>query len=169
MKKHVFLVLFLLSQLIAHAQILDPIKWKIQFKDKAGSEKEIIFTAKMDDGWHIYNTDLPDGGPVSTSFNYEKIQGATLIGKTIAKSKEIRKIVPEYKNMELSWFVNEAIFVQKIRVTDKAKFLISGHVQFMGCNDERCIPPTSEKFRFSGKDLSLDANSPASEKKKMNR
>jgi thiol:disulfide interchange protein len=164
MKKHVFLVLFLLSQLIAHAQILDPIKWKIQFKDKVGSEKEIIFTAKIDDGWHLYNTDLPEGGPVSTSFNYEKIQGATLIGKTIAKSKEIRKQDAVF-NMELSWFVHEAIFVQRIRVTDKAKFLISGHVQFMGCNDENCIPPTPENFQFSGKDLSSDANSPASEKK----
>ena len=152
MRKHLTLFLFLFCQLLSQAQILEPIKWNIQLKNSGKSDKEIIFTAKIDEGWHLYNMNLPQGGPVSTTFHFEKIKGATLNGKTTAISKAINKKDDTF-GLELSWFIKEAIFVQKIDVTDKKKFEIEGNVEFMGCNDVTCLPPTPVKFKFTGLDL----------------
>ena len=152
MRKHLTLFLFLFCQLLSQAQILEPIKWHIQLKNSGKSDKEIIFTAKIDEGWHLYNMNLPQGGPVSTTFHFEKIKGATLKGKTTVISKAINKKDDTF-GLELSWFIKEAIFVQKIDVTDKKKFEIEGNVEFMGCNDVTCLPPTPVKFKFTGLDL----------------
>jgi len=153
MRKHLLIILLFGIQFALQSQILEPIKWKIQL-----NEKEIQFTAKIDKGWHLYAMNLPEGGPVSTSFQFEKVVGATLIGKVTPISKAIRKMDAVF-NMELSWFANEAIFVQKYQVTEPGKFQLSGFVQFMGCNDESCLPPTPEKFSFSAKDLTNQAKS----------
>jgi thiol:disulfide interchange protein len=152
MRKHLILFLFFFCQFLSQAQILEPIKWHIQLKNSGKSDKEIIFTAKIDEGWHLYNMNLPQGGPVSTTFHFEKIKGATLNGKTTAISNAINKKDDTF-GLELSWFIKEAIFVQKIDVTDKKKFEIEGNVEFMGCNEVTCLPPTPVKFKFTGRDL----------------
>jgi len=152
MRKLLIFSLFIFCQFVLQAQILEPIKWKIQLKNAAESDPEIVFTAKIDDGWHLYNMNLPEGGPVSTSFHFDKIQGAALSGKTTAISKVIRKMDAVF-GMELSWFAREAVFTQKIKVTDAKKFHLAGYVEYMGCNDESCLPPTPENFEFKAKDL----------------
>ena len=152
MRKLLIFSLFIFCQFVLQAQILEPIKWKIQLKNAAESDPEIVFTAKIDDGWHLYNMNLPEGGPVSTSFHFDKIQGAALSGKTTAISKVIRKMDAVF-GMELSWFARKAVFVQKIKVTDAKKFHLAGYVEYMGCNDESCLPPTPENFEFRVNDL----------------
>jgi len=153
MKKILLFSLFTLFQFTIQAQILEPIKWNIQLKDGAGSEMEIVFAANIDAGWHLYNMDLPQGGPVATSFHFEKKQGLELVGKTYSTSKVVRK-KDEIFGMELSWFERKAVFVQKIKVTDAKKFRLGGYVEFMGCNDESCLPPTPEKFEFTSSNIS---------------
>lgn len=152
MKRPLFLTLFLCCHFLLQAQILEPIKWNIQLKSLSKTDKEIVFTAKIDEGWHLYNMNLPSGGPVSTSFHFENIQGAVLEGKTTAHSKAVNK-KDDIFGLELSWFVREAVFVQKLHITNEKKFVIDGYVEFMGCNDATCLPPTPEKFKFLGKDL----------------
>jgi len=152
MRKLLILSLLALSHFVLQAQILEPIKWDIQLKNTAGSDQEIVFTANIKNGWHLYNMNLPEGGPVSTSFHFEKIQGATLTGKTVATSKAVHKMDPTF-GMELSWFEKNAVFIQKIKVTDARKFNLAGYVEFMGCNDETCLPPTPENFEFKPNDL----------------
>ncbi|MDD4922279.1 MAG: cytochrome c biogenesis protein CcdA [Bacteroidales bacterium] len=153
MKKFLVFSLLVLSQLVAQAQILEPIKWNIQLKNSAGADFEVVFTASIDDGWHLYNMNLPEGGPISTSFHFEKIQGATLAGKTTANSKAIRKKDDIFK-MELSWFEKKAVFIQKIKIADAKNFNLTGHVEYMGCNDESCLPPTPENFEFNSSNIS---------------
>ena len=151
MKKLMFFSIFLACQLLSQAQILEPIKWNIQLKP-GESYQEIVFKASIESGWHLYHMDLPDGGPVPTTFHFEKTEGAKLIGKTTATSKVIKKYDATFA-MDLSWFEKEAIFIQKVQVTDAKNFLLKGYVQFMGCNDETCLPPTPENFEFKSGDL----------------
>lgn len=151
MKKFLFFTVFLACQLLSQAQILEPIKWNIQLKP-GGSYQEIVFKANIESGWHLYHMDLPDGGPIPTTFHFEKTEGAKLIGKTTSTSKVIKKYDATFA-MDLSWFEKEAIFIQKVQVTDTKKFLLKGYVQFMGCNDETCLPPTPENFEFKTGDL----------------
>ena len=76
MKKLFSTLMLVLVALTVQAQILQPVKWKIQLNDSGSAEKEIVFTATADKGWHLYDQDLPEGGPVSTSFTFETLKGA---------------------------------------------------------------------------------------------
>jgi thiol:disulfide interchange protein len=153
-KKALLFSLMLFATSCLYSQILEPIKWKIQIKSTTETESQVVFSATIDEGWHLYNMNLPEGGPVSTSFHFEKIQGAKLLGKTVAQTPAVHK-KDEIFGMELSWFVHKALFIQKLIITNKDQFQLEGHIEFMGCNDESCLPPTPENFKFSGKDLSL--------------
>ena len=142
-----FISLFYFYQ-VSLAQIVEPIKWQFSVNEKS----EIIIQASIDRGWHLYDMNLPEDGPISTSFSFEKIEGAELSGKVTSTSKVIAKY-DEMFSMELRWFEKSAVFVQKIKIKDSEKFKIIGEVNFMACNDKMCLPPTSETFEFSKKNL----------------
>lgn len=90
MRKTTFLslLLFFVCAVTAMAQMQDPVHFKSELKQISGTEAEIVFTATIDDGWHVYSTDLPDGGPISATFNVDKIEGAELVGKLTPVGKE---------------------------------------------------------------------------------
>ena len=149
-KKIGFIGSFLSIVLFIQAQILEPVKWDIKLIDSESAEKEIKFTAKAEKGWHLYDMNLPEGGPVSTSFTFEKKQGVELIGIP-TPSITPQKIFDEMFNMELRWYGGTVTFTQKIKVTDPKKFKLSGDVEFMVCNDETCLPPDRIPFSFDSK------------------
>lgn len=152
MKRGIFLSLMLIVSIALQAQILEPIHWDVRLKAINNTEYQVVYHATIDEGWHLYNMDLPEGGPVSTSFEMEVKKGLTLNGKTIAMGKPVVKKDVQF-DMILSWFVREATFIQKIKVTDAKTFHLKGHVQFMACNDESCLPPTPYDFEFKSVDL----------------
>ena len=145
-----------LIALVAQAQILTPVKWKIKLDDKGGApEKEIVFTATADKGWHLYDMNLPEGGPVSTSFTFETLNGAELIGQTVPSVKPTT-VYDEQFAMNLRWYPGTVSFIQKLKVTDPAKFKVEGEVEFMACNDETCLPPDQIPFSFDKKSIHVD-------------
>lgn len=150
MKKIGLVGCFLSIILFLQAQILEPVKWDIKLIDSESAEKEIKFTAKADKGWHLYDMNLPEGGPVSTSFSFEKKQGVELIGSP-TPSVAPQKVFDEMFNMELRWYGGTVTFTQKIKVSDLKKFKLSGEVEFMACNDETCLPPDRIPFAFDTK------------------
>ena len=167
MKKLISSIMLALIALVAQAQILTPVKWKIKLDDKGGApEKEIVFTATADKGWHLYDMNLPEGGPVSTSFTFETLNGAELIGQPVPSVKPTT-VYDEQFAMNLRWYPGTVSFVQKLKVTDPAKFKAEGEVEFMACNDETCLPPDQIPFSFDKKSIHVDpalaANSPATE------
>lgn len=155
MKRFLCLWLLTLVAWVGQAQILTPVKWKIKLDDSESVEKTLTFTATIDNGWHLYDMNLPEGGPVSTSFAFETVKGAKLIGEPIA-SKEATTVFDEQFNMNLRWFAKNVTFTQKIEVTDPKGLKLEGYVEFMACNDENCLPPEKEEFSFDKK--SIDVN-----------
>ena len=139
---------WLLCLITVHAQMEDPIKWNIQLVPVEESLYDISFHAKLDPGWHLYDMNLPEGGPVSTSFTFEKSNGVELMGDVTTASQPIKKHDNSF-NMELSWFENEVTFVQRIKVIDGANMDVAGYVRYMVCNDQNCMPPTEEPFSFT--------------------
>ncbi len=155
MKKFLCLWLLTLVACLGQAQILTPVKWKIKLDDSESVEKTLTFTATIDNGWHLYDMNLPEGGPVSTSFAFETIKGAKLIGEPIA-SKEATTVFDEQFNMNLRWFAKNVSFTQKIEVTDPKGLKLEGYVEFMACNDENCLPPEKEEFSFDKKNIDVE-------------
>lgn len=155
MKRITSICLLAIFTLMAQAQILTPVKWKIKLDDKNGAaEKEITFTATADKGWHLYDMNLPEGGPISTSFTFETLTGAETIGQPTASATPTT-VFDEQFQMDLRWYAGSVTFTQKIKVTDAAKFKAEGAVEFMACNDETCLPPDQVDFAFDKSHVSL--------------
>ena len=133
----------------AMAQIQDPIKFKTEWKNVSNDEAEIIFSATLDEGWHVYSTELGDGGPISATFNVDSKSGIETVGKLTPRGNEINKMDPIF-DMKVRYFEGKATFVQKLKITDK-NYKITGYLEYGACNDENCLPPTSVDFTFSGK------------------
>lgn len=160
MKKFLSTLMLVLVTLAVQAQILTPVTWKFKLEDSGSPEKEIVFTATTDKGWHLYDQDLPEGGPVSTSFTFETLTGAELVGKPVPSVKPT-VVYDEQFAMNLRWFPGTVSFVQKIKVTDPAKFKAEGEVEFMVCNDETCLPPERVSFSFDKKNLTAAVSTSA--------
>nr|WP_320039059.1 cytochrome c biogenesis protein CcdA [uncultured Bacteroides sp.] len=144
----IFFLLLLLASNIS-AQIQDPVSFKTELKTISETEAEIRFTASIDKGWHVYSVNLPSGGPISATFNVEKIEGAKLIGKLTPLSKEIEKFDKVFE-MKLRYFEHSATFSQKIKITG-SNYKIKGYLEYGACDDESCLPPTEVPFNFQGK------------------
>lgn len=151
MKKKFFLscLLIVMALLPAVAQIQDPVQFKTELKTISETEIQIVFIGTIDTGWHVYSTDLPSGGPISATFNTEKMEGAELVGKLTPQGKEIESFDKVFE-MNLRYFEHTATFIQKLKVTSDT-YLIEGYLEYGACNDENCLPPTEVPFSFSGK------------------
>ncbi len=146
MKKHIILILLYLTSFGLWAQVNNPTTWKFTQKEIAVNEYELIFTASITKGWHLYSMNIADGGPVKTSFTFKNNTDVELVGEITSKSQEIRKI-DEIFGMEIGYYETEATFTQKIKILADAK--ISGYVEFMSCDEESCTPPQEESFEFN--------------------
>lgn len=168
MKKVFFSLFLLLLTVVAQAQIQEPVKFKYELKTLSAGEAEAIFTATIDKGWHVYSTDLGDGGPISATFNVESISGAEVVGKLKPVGKEVSSFDKLFE-MKVRYFENTAQFVQKLKLTGGA-YQIEGYLEYGACNDENCLPPTQVPFKFSGKaeGAAKETAAPAAEEKSEN-
>ena len=151
MKKTFFLscLWMILGFTTALAQIQDPVQFKAEWKNISDTEAQIVFTGVIDAGWHVYSTDLPEGGPISATFNTDQMEGLELDGKLMPEGKEIEAFDKVF-DMKLRYFEEKAVFIQKLKITG-ANYFIEGYLQYGSCNDENCLPPTNIEFSFSGK------------------
>ena len=157
MKKNILSLWALLLTLVVNAQMMNPVHFTSQLKTGKGAEAEIIFHATIDQGWHVYSTDIGDNGPIEASFNVTKMEGAELVGKLTPRGNVIKKMDKVF-NMELKYFENEATFVQKIRFT-KPDYDIDCYLEYGTCSDESCLPPSEAAFKQSGKSPTEIVNS----------
>ncbi len=147
MKKIATVVICLLIyQLQTLAQIHDPVKWQTSVERISDTEYKLISRATIDPGWHLYAQDVPEDGPLPTTFTYDDENGAfKIIGNTT--EEEGHTVADPVFEMDIKYFENTAVFEQQIEVLgDKNK--LTAFVEFMVCDDSKCLPPTEETLTF---------------------
>src|SRR5574344_11127 len=154
MKKTMVFGILLFIAIFAHAQMMQPVKFSSQLKTDGTAVGEIIFSGKIDQGWHVYSTGLGNDGPISATFNVDKMDGAQPVGKLMAKGHELSSFDKMF-NMKLRYFEGSVQFVQKVKFT-KPVFKIQAHLEYGACNDQNCMPPTSVDINKSGKSPAVD-------------
>lgn len=155
MRRFILFISFLTFSLLpAFSQFgFEPVSWKFSLKDKGNGEVEVIASATIDPGWHLYDVKIPPKGPTPTQIKFNTISGAKLVGEfTPVDSKLKSEYDPNFK-MEIGYYADKAKFVQLLKVTDKESFALEGHVRAQACNDETCTPPIPVDFSFAAKDL----------------
>ncbi len=148
MARHLLLLLTLFLFTAASAQEM-PVKFTVQQKQVSPTEVDVVFTAKIDKGWHVYSTNIPDGGPTAATLHTDKAEGAQPMGALIKQGKEISED-DQIFGMRLSYFENAVTFIQKYKITAKT-YNIKGYLEYGACNDEMCMPPSTVDFEYSGK------------------
>ena len=148
MKKYLtltFLVL-LTACLTAQAQV----NFKVSYKKVSPTEVDIVFSGKADAGWHVYSTNLPDGGPNPAIFGIDKADGVERVGKLKAGSG-VKTAYDAMFGMDISYFENTCTFTQRVKLTKK-DYVLEGYLEFSACNDQSCLPPTTVECKLTGHD-----------------
>jgi thiol:disulfide interchange protein len=146
MKKIVLALFLLISAWAINAQEAAPVQWIFSQNKISETEYELLLTAKIDEGWYLYSTQLPQGGPIETSFYFENLENVSLDGDIITSRASSDKFDPLFQ-MNLSCFEGEVIFKQKVNVTGVAG-KVEGYVEYMSSNDEDFTPPMVQEFLF---------------------
>lgn len=145
MKKYIFFLAFVAFGL-GHAQILEPVKWSTQVLKISDVEYDLVATATIDDNWHLYSQNVPEGGPVSTSFSFEGNNKYLKKGNT---KEEIGLTVDDPTfNMKVTYFEKKTKFIQRIKLKSKPPFKINSEVNYMVCDNSKCIMPEPELLIF---------------------
>ena len=131
-----------------NAQLYDDvIKWSASIEETAKEEKTLVLTAKIEPGWHMYDRNLPEGGPNSTEFLFNTLRGAERIGDFEADRAPEESYDQQFQ-MKLRWFQTKVVFRQKLHVTDADNFALVVETRAQACNDETCLAPSGETFSF---------------------
>ena len=160
MKKIVSFLMLSFIAIASFAQFQEPVTWNVKFEKLSDTEAEISFVGQIERGWHVYSTDLGDGGPISATFNVDKIVGAKADGTLKPVGKEVSAFDKMF-SMQVRYFEKRAQFVQKLTL-EGGPYEVTGYLEYGACNDENCLPPTPVEFSFKGEVAAVaNATTPA--------
>lgn len=152
--KKIFLFLFSSLTLLAFSQnALNPVSWSVNYVQLSKTEGEIVFTAKIDNKWHIYSQRPTDAGPIPTTFSISSNTNFELIG--IVEEKDAHEEYVAAFDAKVFVFANEAVFKQKIKRKSNQTFDITVSVEYMTCNDMQCLPPKTVNIPVNIPNLKL--------------
>lgn len=146
-RKLLLLVAIFASALFASAQMANPIRWTTDFKHISSTTGELIMKAEVDNGWHLYGTRLPDGGPRPTSIDYTEMKGCKPMGDLTFSTAPEEKIDMVF-HLRLSWWEDDVTLTQRFEITDPKSFALAGTISFQGCNDSACMAPSKVEFEY---------------------
>jgi hypothetical protein len=144
MKKLLVLVIVLGISVGAYAQIEAPVKWSYAAKKISNTEAVVFLKATIDDKWHIYSQNVKDGGPIKTSFKFSPSKEYSLVGQT-TEPTPLTKYESAF-SMNVSYFEKSVIFQQKIKLKSPNASVVKGQLEYMTCNDKKCLPPEDVDF-----------------------
>ncbi|MBB5397394.1 protein-disulfide reductase DsbD N-terminal domain-containing protein [Mucilaginibacter sp. AK015] len=144
MKKVFLAVVALMITFGAKAQIESHVRWSYAAKKTSATEAVVLIKATMDEGWHIYSQNVKEGGPVKTSFTFAPSKDYALVGKPV-EPKPITRYEKVF-GMNVGFFENSVIFQQKIKLKSAKATTVKGKLEFMTCNDSKCLPPDEVEF-----------------------
>ncbi len=130
------------------AQIHNPVKWSVASKKLNSKEAVVFVKATIQEGWHIYGLDVPEGGPIATAFTFSPSKEYTLNGKVAAPAPK-SKYEKDFK-MNVPYYPNEVTFQQKVKLV-KGQTTVKGTVEFMACDKSQCLPPDEYNFNIAVK------------------
>lgn len=142
--------LFLFTAFISAQDI---ITWNFSLEDAGNGEVNIIAKASVQQGWYMYDTKIPDGGPNPTMIEFDKTTGAEAVGEFQSVNKKATVKHDEIFGMEIGTFTGSVTFAQRLKITDKGSFSVEGNVRAQACNDQTCTPPLPVDFSFGPSDL----------------
>ena len=144
MKKVIILLTFVLSTNV-FSQIYDPVKWSTSVQKISDIEYNLIATATIESGWHLYSQVVPEGGPIPTTFTFIDSKHYSLVNKT--QEEEGHEVDDSVFEMRIKFFENKAEFKQRVIVLNDIN-TIDAEVEFMVCDDEKCLPPNNIDLAF---------------------
>jgi len=144
MKKLILAAAVLFLSIGAYAQIEAPVKWSYAAKKTSATEAVVLLKATIQTGWHIYSMNVKDGGPIKTSFTFAKSADYSLVGKP-SEPTPVTKYEKSF-SMNVSYFEKEVVFQQKIKLKSAKATIVKGKLEYMTCNDMKCLPPEDIDF-----------------------
>lgn len=153
MRKILLIISLLLVAVSGQLYADGPVSWRFALEDKGDGEIELVAYASIESGWHLYDVEIPDGGPNPTSLSIDEIKGAKPIGKFHPVNSKLHKEFDQIFEMEIGYYETSATFVQRFKITDKTVFSLKGDVRAQACNDQECTPPLPIDFSFSAPNL----------------
>ena len=144
--RFILIFIFCINTFQIFAQIEHPITWKISFKQIDEKTIDINCAATIEKHWHLYSFDIPQNGPVPTSIVFKPNDGISIVGSIKTDKKPIEKLDAMF-DMKIHYFEDNVVFKQRINIK-KNITKVSGYIEYMLCNDEKCLPPDQEKFNF---------------------
>jgi DsbC/DsbD-like thiol-disulfide interchange protein len=144
MKKLLLLMTVLLISAASYAQIESPVKWSYAAKKLNNNEAVVFLRATIQDGWHIYSLNVGDGGPIKTSFKFTPSKEYALVG-AVSEPAPVKKYEEAFK-MNVTYFEKTVTFQQKIKLKSGNVSAIKGQLEYMTCNDKKCLPPEDVDF-----------------------
>ena len=145
--KHLLPIIALLITGSVMAQSEKEVQWTFAAKKISDNLYEIHMTAKVNDDWHIYSQEAGDG-PFATAITFSKNPLINLEGK-VKEAGKIKKVYEKSFETEVRYYENTVSFIQVVKVKGKGKTNVSGKVEFMVCNDSRCLPPSAVDFKIN--------------------
>jgi thiol:disulfide interchange protein DsbD len=142
--KKLYTLLLVLLVLQSQAQIENPVKWSYSAPKTGKNEANILIKADIQKGWHLYSQFIEDGGPIPTSFTFSPSKDFQLEGKVSESPKAVTAFDPNF-GMKIAWHETQVVFTQKIKTTND-KFTLKGVLEYMVCNNNKCLPPTEQEF-----------------------
>ncbi|PWK79566.1 thiol:disulfide interchange protein DsbD [Mucilaginibacter oryzae] len=137
------ITMLILFALQSKSQILQPVKWSYAARKTSATEAVVYIKATIDVGWHVYSQFVKDGGPVKTTINFNPSNTFTLVGRT-TEPQPITRMEKAF-GMEVGFFEGSVIFQQKIKLKAR-QVTVSGKLEYMTCNDQKCLPPDNIDF-----------------------
>jgi DsbC/DsbD-like thiol-disulfide interchange protein len=144
MKKIFLAIVALVITIGAQAQVESHVRWSYAAKKTSATEAVILIRATIDNGWHIYSQNVKDGGPVKTTFTFKPSKEYALVGKT-SEPAPITKFEKVF-SMNVGYFENSVVFQQKVKIKSPKATAVTGKLEFMTCNDSKCLPPDEVEF-----------------------
>ena len=163
MKHIVFAIFsfFILLPISISAQFVTPVEISTRLNDLGNGKAQIVFSATIQKGWHVYSTEVVESGPTPAAIHFEELSGAKVDGVLYADRKPVRTF-DEMFDSDVYYFTDKVAFIQNLVITDGKRYKVSGYLEYGACNDESCIPPAKVEFSLSDKDVSADGSTPES-------
>ncbi len=153
MKKRSIFALLFIASFILQGFAQSPTEWRFSLVDKGNGQIELVANVAIEQGWYIYGTDIPDGGPYPTSLSIDRVEGAVAVGGFEPRDSKLISGYDAIFEMTIGSYENVAKFVQRFNVTDKSKFVLEGDVRSQACNGTECTPPLPVDFAFKSSNL----------------